>query len=115
MKIGKLTELTNTEFSFGYVGSDLKIEPDICGIPTKGERLLVKWDIIRDAELFIDIDLGDSLFTDRVVLSLGEDTVISKLKLFCDNTLVYNKDDIHVTTTAEIEAGVMARNLRIIL
>lgn len=112
MKIGVLNELLK-DISFNS-----SIRTDVCGNPAKGGTAFVKWDVVRNGEVYFEFNFGECVFLDRAEVALGEKSNLKRISLKKDNKTLYSHNaETGKTITLKnviLEAGVSAEKVELV-
>ena len=120
MKIGKLNDfMEDISFSYHFTGTPTVPAAEILGSPVKGELLQLRWAVIRDMEVSLDIVLPREAFVDTVVLDFGPKSKLQYAKLCVgDRCLSLRQAEtgkfIH-TKQLKLVAGVLCKELSLVL
>lgn len=111
MKIGILNEILSD------ISTKLSLDATINANPTKNEKILVKWDVVRNTTLSLFLSLSDTCFVDRVEVLLGDKTNLKSVTLKDNKTTLYTYSaetgKIITEKSIMLEAGISTNELTI--
>ena len=107
MKIGLLNELlSDLEFSFGFEGSERKLETISMGNPILGSPISISWQVARNSPIELSVKIPEEAFIDCVEIEMGEETKLQSFALRCDG-------ETYGTYVSETGKSIEEKNIRL--